>query len=270
MTVTPTTLSAGVTRTITDQSSKLSAALNNRETPIVAPTKSVDASAPVRVDTTTQSKLSDSLNLRVQSVGVAFTASNLDVIDSGAAQVLRILGQLQSLASRASLPGLSDSERSVLDGQFQALRLSINNVPPAPPGSEFTGAALVAGTGIDLSKEDAKAVVGGFKDTNFLGEGTSTNLLTEKSAQKAVETIAVSATGVASQRDTLVRLQQTVNFAAASVDAALQNQEALKASFDDVDVAAPALAAQLQDQAVKVAAAQTNRLPNNILQLLAQ
>lgn len=266
MTVTTTSLSAGVSRTIYDQSTKLSAILNNTQAATTAPVRQQTDATAVDVSEELLSQ-GAAPSLRVQSVSVAFNATKLDVIDSGATQVLRILGQLQSLASRATLSGISEGERLVLDGQFQALRLSINNVPPAPQGSEYTGASLVGGTSAELSPQDSSAVLGGFLDTKLLS--ADINIKTPEAAGKALESIATATTTISAQRETIGRLQDVVDFAAASVNGALQNQDALKASFDDT-VETPSIASLLQQQSTQATAVQTARLPNNILQLLSQ
>ncbi len=258
MTVTSTSLSTGVTRALQDQSARLSAVLNSKP---VAQTKNADAS--VAVDVADSAPVNEAVTLRVQSVTVSFSATKLDVLDTGATQVLRILGQLQSLASRASLAGLSDSERTVLSGQFQALANAINNVPPAPPGSEFTAEQLLGSLAGDVPAQDGGATVGGFSVSKLLGDA---NLSSEAAAEAAAQTIAVATVKVAAQRETVGRLQAVVEFAGAAIEGGLQNQEAQNATFDDVDVS---LAAALS-QSDKVANAQTNRLPADILKLLNQ
>jgi hypothetical protein len=266
MTVTTSLPGTGIIRAFTDQSTKLSAVLNKRESIEVTSAKGVDAASAVNVGAET-AKIDTALLSRVGSVNVAITSTKLDVIGGGAVQVQQLLGQLQSLASRASLAGIPESELAVINGQFQALRIAINNVPPAPPGAEFNPAALLAGLQVDVPEEDTDAVLGGFDDNKLLGDA---NVLTTESAKSSIQTIATASVKIASQRATIGRLQDTVEFAAASVDSAVQNQEALKASFDDLDTVAPSLAAVLQDQTSKAQAVQTVRLPNNILQLLNQ
>lgn len=258
MTVTSTSLSTGVTRALQDQSSRLSAVLNNKP---IAQTKNADASVAVQVADATEAN--EAVTLRVQSVTVSYASTKLDVLDSGATQVLRILGQLQSLASRASLPGLSDSERVVLSGQFQALANAINNVPPAPPGSEFTPAQLLGGLAGAVPQQDADVTIGGFSVSKLLGDA---NVTTETASQAAVAIIAEATVKVAAQRETIGRLQSVAEFAGATIEAGLQNQEAQNATFDDVDVSLAAALAQSD----KVANAQTSRLPADILKLLSQ
>lgn len=265
MTVTTNTLSTGVTRTLIDQSAKLSAALNNREAKAAGSTQS----APQVAVADSAPDVTDAVALRVGAVNVALSNTKLDVLDSGATQVLRILGQLQSLASRATLAGLPESELAVINGQFQALRLSINNVPPAPPGSEYTATSVLGSLAADLPAELTSAVVGGFKDTNFLGEGEVTNLRTPDAAQQALQTVGEAIARVVTQRDTIESLKAVSGFAAASVESALQNQEALSATFDGIEET-PSLVNLLQQQGAQAVQVQTSRLPANILQLLQQ
>ena len=268
MTVTNLSLNAGVSRTVFDQSSKLSAVFKNAQN---AANSTPTSAASTDSEAVTNDVINSSLPaLRVQSVDVAFSATKLDVLDSGTTQVLRILGQLQSLATRANFSGLTEGERTLLDGQFQALRFSINSVPPAPQGATFSGGALVGSNGTGISEKDASATLGGFVDTNLLGQGTTTNLLTQDSAQQAINTITKSISNILEQRETIGRLQDAVDFTSASVNGALQNQEALSATFDDLETEQPSIATLLQQQPAQAANVQTARLPDNILQLLNQ
>ena len=270
MTVTTTSPAAGVTRTTLDQSTKLSAALNVASNASVSSTNSnAETRATVAVETETSAlSQSSTVSFRLDSLNIALAGTKVDVVDSGAAQVSRLLGQLASVASQATTSGLSESALELLNGQFQALRLAINNVPPGPPGAVFTVQELAEGF---ESAQDAKAKVGGFSDTALLGDA---NLSTAAAAQAAVSTIADASKAIDAQRVILSNLQAEVDFAAATVDTAIQNQDALRStlSADDVSgkTATASLAASLQADQGAAIAAQTARLPENILKLLSQ
>lgn len=269
MTVTTfTSLNVGVSRTVYDQSSRLSAALNNSPVDAAAPVREAqNASGATAVTVSSSISAQDpTAPLRVQAVSAALSSASLDVLDSGATQVLRILGQLQSLASRANFQGLLEGQRLQLDGQFQALRISINNVPPAPEGAEFTGASLVGSAAGAISAEDAAAVLGGFSSNKLLG--ADANLLTEESADQALEVINRAIATITTQREVIGRLQDVAEFTSASVGSALQNQDAQNASFEDFEQSQPSIAAALQANGSQATAVQTSKLPANVLQLL--
>ncbi len=276
MTVTTSLLAAGITRSIGDQSNKLSAVLNNK--PIASTTKSSAPveSAQVQVDAAAIEQ-HPPLNLRVDSLSIAYVGGQTDTLDSGATQVSRLLDQLQSLATRASLGGLSDSALVLLNGQFQALRLSISNVPPSPPGvQEVSGllAEIPGGLDSELGQEAIaqKLTVGNFNnDKVLLGDA---NLKTQAAAQQAVETVAAAQQIVSAESALIGRVKEVADFAAASADTAVQNQSALRSTLSESDlgaqdVNAASLQALLQSQSDAARAVQTSKLPSNVLQLLS-
>lgn len=273
MTVTTTSLAAGVTRTLGDQSSKLSAALSSRASATASSASRTPSpetnSYSVAVTDSTKIQ-AQALALRVDSLNVTFVGTQTDVIDTGIVQVSRILDQLQSLATRANMGGLSDSALELLNGQFQALRLSINNVPPQPPGSEMDAGELLESLGVSAPEINAK--LGGFSDTKLLGPKEQTDLLSSENASRALATVASAQTKIDAQRETLAVLKETVEFTNASVEGAIQNQEASRATLTDADfdVSEKAtLAESLLANPQAAIAAQTNRLPANVLQLLS-
>ena len=271
MTVTTALPTAGITRSnLLDQSTKLAAALKTS----VPASVSVENSTPTNAQSTdvNTSALAQSptVSFRLDALNVAFVGTKVDVIDSGATHVSRLLGQLQSLATRASAGGLSKSALEQLDGQFQALRLAINNVPPGPPNEDIPVSSLVEN--LPGSTVDNTAFVGGFNDKKLLGNA---NLLTQEAAQAATPVITAASATIDTQRVVLAAVKNDVDFAAATIDSALQNQNALgstltveEASGNTVPNAS--LAASLQANPNAAIAAQTNRLPANILQLLSQ
>ena len=271
-------LDASVIRTLTDQSTSLSAVLNNQPVaPVTDPSAALAKVDPASVVETSAVLQNDSTSLRVDSLSVAYIGSKVDALSNGAIEVSGILNKLQSLATRAESSGLSAGQRIQVDGEFQALRLRINLAPPyQPPGSEFTAGSLLGSLGASAADKTATAknsVVGGFTDTNLLGPASATNLLTPASAQQAVATVAAAQQNIADQQATLSSLQQTVSFAVASNDSALQNQDAARSTLTEADLvdqsAAVSIQANLQADVANAKAAQVSKLPTNILQLLA-
>jgi len=227
----------------------------------------------VQVDASTDQQ--PPLNLRVDSLSISYVGAKADTIDSGATQVSRLLDQLQSLATRANLGGLSESALELLNGQFQALRLSISNVPPSP--AETVEVAQLLGqvpggleSEIGQQAVAQKLTVGGFNDDKaFLGNA---NLLTQAAAQEAVVTVAAAQEKVSAQSDLIGRVKEVIDFASASAETAVQNQGALRSTLEESDFSgysAASLQALLQAQPDAARAIQTGKLPGNVLQLLS-
>ena len=275
MTVTNTTLGAGVIRTYVDQSANISAALRSASS---TPANSATANATSSVSgsyelaTSTNDSSTQALALKADSLNISYAGTQLDTVGQGAQEVSGILNQLQSLATLASVGGLTESARAQLNGQFQALRASINNVPPQPPGSEYDGADLLQSVGLTAgSSNTGSLVVGGFTDTAILG-GADQTLLSQDGATQALAAVASGQQKIGGQLETIASLQQSVDFAASSVDVALQNHEAASSSLSEEDLggsAAVSLQASLQASPDVAKNVQTGRLPDGVLQLLS-
>lgn len=272
MTVTTTLLATGTIRSLGDQSSKLSAVLNNRAPTVTATDSSILASQSAQVDTQASVKSYPPLNLRVDTLSLAVAGSTADAADATAQQVSGLLAQLQSLASRANLGGFTESQLELISGQFQALRLSISNVQPQPPRA-VPVASLLEGVpgGVEAAGVDANATIGGLNNPDTLLGDLSID--TPEAAAQALGVIAKAFERVQGEQDLIARVSQAIDFAAASTDGALANQEALRSTLSEGDLdgtaTTPSLVATLQAQAGKAAEVQTSRLPANVLQLLS-
>jgi hypothetical protein len=266
MTVTSTVPTTGVIRSLGDQSVKLSAVFNNsapaiKEAPANA--ASVNVVAPDEV------KQFPPLSLRVETLNVGYVTSDVGAVDVGAAQVNAILGQLRSIAVRASSSGLSDSQRAALTAQFKALAGSIRAVPPSPqPKLDVDGTLQALGS--DASAIDAGAPKQiGFTSNELIG---GADVSTEASAKAALETISNAQATVVAQQAVIAQLKDIADFASASVESALQNQDALRSTFTPDDIAGKAgssLIDALRAQSEQATIAQTSKLPNGVLKLIS-
>lgn len=266
MTVTSTVPTTGVIRSLGDQSVKLSAVLNNSQPAIKeasANAASVTVAAPDEV------KQFPPLNLRVESVNVGYVASNVGAIDVGAAQVSAILGQLRSIAVRANASGLSESARVALAAQFKALVGKVGAVPPSPQPKLDVADTLQA-LGSDASAIDAGAPKQiGFTSNELIG---GADVSTEASAKAALETISNAQATVGAQQVVIAQLKDIAEFASASVETALQNQDALRATFTPDDIAGKAgssLIDALRAQSEQATIAQTSKLSSDVLKLIS-
>ena len=278
MTVTTSLPAVGIISSISSQSANLSAVLN---TSASSATSSVNDTSPDDVSSVALSGQLDAianqaqppLNLQASTLNISFIGANVDVLNSGTSEVSGILSQLQSLAAQASLGGLSSSQLQLLNGQFQALRSSIISVPPEPPNSNISVSDLLSqipgASDSAIGQQAAKSnlTVGGLTADSLLG---NSNLLSTDAATQALATVTTAQTKVSGQLDTLSQVQETVDFAAASVDTAVQNQSAATSTLSEADysTASNSLIARLQSQSQLAQAVQTSNLPNSVLQLL--
>lgn len=278
MTVTTSLLATGAIRSLGDQSTKLSAVLNNRavDDTRTVPDRSLLASNSTQVDANPKPEQYPPLNLRLDTLSLAIAGTNTDGVDSTVQQVTRLLAQLQTLASRASLGGMSAQALELISGQFQALRLSIGNVQPSPPRVVPVASLLEAVPGGLESPLGQQALatnltVGGVNDEKaLLGD---INIATVDAAKQALGVITRAIETVDAERVLVARVKEAIDFAAASTEGALANQEALRSTLTEGDLNGTAdgksLIATLQAQSENARLVQTSRLPNNVLQLLA-
>jgi len=237
-----------------------------------------DNVASVSIASQLQSSLS---GLRSLSGNLALAGSLTQVADGGAQDIQSILGGLQSLAEQASSGAVSDSNRTDLNTQFQALAMEIDQVAG---GTTFNGKSLLNGslsgsnalsldnliTGSD-SSSDSSALSISDLTTNGLFGGSIPNILSASSSQQALSAINDALNQVTSNRAAIGSFEQSVNFASANVDTAVNNQQAAMSSLTDTDLAAASTQlaqATVQQNAGIALTAQGNQLLPSLLNLL--
>lgn len=107
--------------------------------------------------------------------------------------------------------------------------------------------------------------------TSALFNGQSLDILSLEGAQAAFGAIGAAINSLTAQRANIGSFQQALDFAAANVDSAIQNQDAARSVLADTDFAEESTAyasLTVQARAGIAALAQTNRLSGNLLQLL--
>jgi len=212
----------------------------------------------------------EGVSLRVAVQSVARVGSQLDAASGGASEITALVSQLQTIATRASASGLTDSQREALDAEFQSLRQKINNVVT---GSSVAGASLLAGPTARPTPEVVPTnTIGGLTDEDLFGDA-EISLLTPAGATRATEAVAGAQNYVAIQVAAIEAAKAELDITATTVESAVQNQEAARASFGESDLAelstgtaVDAVRAQPQEALL----AQTNRLPTDVLKLLVE
>ncbi len=133
------------------------------------------------------------------------------------------------------------------------------------PGNQ--GAAFQIGA----NAEEAVRLSIGNTSADSLFNGQDINILSAENASQALNAVQSAIDRVTGVRADVGSFQSALDYAAAQVDTAIQNQEAARASLADTDIAAESTQnAQLTvlRQAQLASLAQTNRLQSNLLSLI--
>ncbi len=187
----------------------------------------------------------DSKQLRIDLGSVAATNITFDTAEGEAA--------LESVFNSAFAIGGSASLN------FQVGTTSTDSIGVQLNSSKSSALYLDAnGTSVTLDIGTA-----GVADSSNGGDGTGA-ILASNVLDRAINT-------VTSLRATIGALQSRFNFAAANVTSSIQNTEAARSNFLDVDIAAESTAfatAQVRLQASISVLAQANQIPQNLLKLI--
>lgn len=214
--------------------------------------------------------------LRTASLNIAQASSALDVAASNATGINTVLSRLDALAQRASTGDLSASERLALDNEFAALRSQITRLSSS---AQFGNKAVLDGTltlaDIGLAQDINNEVIGlpNLSD-QALYSSSALSIASQSDASQTRQILANAQTTVSTALENIREFQSTLEIASATIDSALNNQEASRSTLVDSDLDALATTdynnpAQTVEAAGEVSQqAQTNRLPPSLLQLL--
>ena len=229
-------------------------------------------------DTTGQQTQQSSLRAATQNV--AETGAMVNTASDGVSEIAQVLDQMQELAQEASAGDLSSDERTTLNTAFQALSSVITDIAN---GTSFEGQSLLDGSfnsqalqqaNGDNNDSDNSFSIADLRSSALFGSG-NVDLLSASDAQAASQAVSTAQNTVSDQQTTLDDLSQGIDLALASLQTASQNQDAANSTLTDNDLLSTSNAnsspqAQLQAQSQQALVAQTSKLPNNILTLLAE
>ncbi|MFM9891078.1 MAG: flagellin [Rickettsiales bacterium] len=261
-------LAAGISTALGKSDPKLA----SRITSLFNSSSTNDKADPFSVTTSVQSELA---SLRIATRNVAQASTQIAIAQRGAGEVSDTLNQLQQLATQASDPALSDSDRAQLDNQFQQLRQQITTTVNR---TSFGGQTLLDAKSSPLaSAADGSGGFAGLTDRALFGK-TDLNLRTASAAQAATTSLTQAQTYVSAQQAALSSVAQGVDVASATVLTALQNQDAARSSVSAEDFTTelltgsainpkPDLLASYSQQSLR---AQSNRLPPSLVTLLGE
>lgn len=221
-------------------------------------------------------------SLRQLSGNLAQASSMAQVAGGGVEQIQNLAEEIQKLAGEASSPVLNEGNRKVLDEQFKQLLTQIDNIAA---NTSFGGKKLLNG---DLSGADAislgkmlsansdnnknsdslevgdlsVAALFGASDLSIASAADALNI--SVAAGSALEKIAAVRAGVGS-------FLESIDYAAASIDSAVANQDAARSVLQDSDLASLSsenAQANLQNNIALALAAQGNRISPAVIKLL--
>lgn len=128
-----------------------------------------------------------------------------------------------------------------------------------------------AGFQIGSSTSDSVNLTIGNVSADALFNGKAIDILSQAGAAAAFSAIASAQDYVTSQRADVGSFQSALDFAAANVQSAIQNQEAARAALEDTDIAAESTnnaKLMVQRQAQIALLAQSNKMGSNMLKLI--
>lgn len=263
------TIAAGLSRALNSPTNQAATALKS----LIAPPTGNTAKADVADFSEAITRQNQVAQFRVASKEVAQAGSLLSAAEVGANQIATNLTKLKDIAIRATSTSLSNDERASLESEFQAVRSEIDTIAK---NTKFNGESLLDGTSVQLK------VTGEKVDQNSLSVGsfTSDNLfppprvsvLNPSGATITVELVGKAIEYVTKQIENIQTLQQGLDFASVSLQSAIQNKDAANSTLNDAELVQALLGNGKTAEATGVNAlfAQTNKLPNNLLQLLGE
>lgn len=218
--------------------------------------------------------------LKQLSGNLAQASSLAQVADGAVEQLQNTLEQVQSLAQQAASPVVSAGERNSMNTQLGQLLQQIDKIAA---GTSFNGRKLLNGElndGGKLSLDGILNDISSGSENSLSIENLSSDSLFKQAkldittADGAANVLGVTAYAmdkIAATRADVGSFLQSIDYAAASVDSAIFNQEAARSTLQDTDfteAASQKSQATLQSNAAIALSAQGNRIPYGLLQLL--
>lgn len=220
------------------------------------------------------------VGLKQVSQNLAQASSIVQVADGGLEQSQAVVDRLRNIAQQAQNGATNDEQRAQLNEEFQALAKQLDHIASE---TRFNGTSLLDGSleddrAISLNRLLATDSEGdnrlslGSQSRASLFAGQSLDVLSVDGAAKALDVLSTAGEQLTSARAQVGSFAKTLDYAAASVDSAVANQEAARSLLSDadfLDAATQSQQAQVQRNAQLSLAAQTNKLPSALLQLVS-
>jgi flagellin len=217
----------------------------------------------------------DQKSLGQAGINAGQAVSMLQIADGGMARVDDILVRMQTLAVQASSGQLTDTERGMLDDEYQAL---VGEIDRIADDTEFNGVNLLNDSSTSLSFRVGTGTVAA-EDTisidtvDVTTSGLSINgsdITSSGNAEDAISAVNEAIETVANNRAELGANQNRLEFAQEAIATTRENTEAARSQLMDLDIAKEMsnfTSKQILVQAGTSMLAQANQLPQNLLSL---
>lgn len=219
---------------------------------------------------------SDISVLEQASTNASQAVSVLQTADGGASNISDIITQLKSLASEAASGTESDDDRTYINDEFQQL---VSEVDSIASGTRYNDESLLDGTSsfasgvsvmvgsstsdtITLSLSNLSASALGLSSLDVSSQADATTALS--ALDSAIDTVSAARAEIGAQ-------ESRFNFSSNDLSTSTEDLESANSAITDVDVASEEStlsSAEVKTQAAVAAAAQANKIPQYLLNLL--
>jgi flagellin len=230
--------------------------------------------------------LAISTNLEAQTKGLRQATRNandgislVQTAEGGLAETSNILVRLRELSIQAASDTVGDSERGLLDKEYQQLSKEVDRISES---TTFNGSQLLNGKGKGSMDFQVGAFAGEQNKITFDSSETNssassigisgTGVGDKDDALSAIADVDAAIDRVSGQRANLGSIQSRLQSTVKNLETQTINQDSARSVIQDVDVA-EASAALASNNVVKNAAvstlAQANSIPNSALRLIS-
>ena len=230
--------------------------------------------------------LAISTNLEAQTKGLRQATRNandgislVQTAEGGLAETSNILVRLRELSIQAASDTVGDSERGLLDKEYQQLSKEVDRISES---TTFNGSQLLNGKGKGTMDFQVGAFAGEQNKITFDSSETNssassigisgTGVGAKDDALSAIADVDAAIDRVSGQRANLGSIQSRLQSTVKNLETQTINQDSARSVIQDVDVA-EASAALASNNVVKNAAvstlAQANGIPNSALRLIS-
>ncbi len=220
-----------------------------------------------------ESLAADAVVLGQANRNIGDAQSAISIADGAIEQVSNISTRLQELATEASNGTLSDSQRTSLNNEFQALTQEAQRIGST---TQFNGQSLLSGSSITVQAGDGSGPTSQIS-TNSIDVGTLVSSLasqaidTAAGAQNALAAVQNFASSLTDARSNFGAVSSRLEVASSNNDSKRTNTISAESRIRDVDVADAAaenVSLRIRQQASTAVSAQANLTTSRVLDLL--
>lgn len=211
--------------------------------------------------------------LAVGSRNASYSQSAIDIAGSALTQISDIAGRLGELATQAASGTLSDSQRSTLNQEYQALTQEVSRIAET---TQFNGTSLLKGDQISAqvgtdSSADSQIASPGVDINGIAAAVVGGSISTANAAQSAITAVNSFVSDLASAQGKLGATYSRLDSAINNNDVGRENRIAAASRIEDVDYAAEfakKVATDIKAKSSVAVSAQANQSAATVLNLL--